>query len=98
MNSYMIDIDLPKEVTAEFLSLIPKQKNLVSKLMKEGRISNYSLSYDRRKVWIVLNAQSAFEVKDTIRSFPIYTYIRYKVHNLLFHDSSSINTPQLWLN
>lgn len=98
MNSYMIDIDLPEKLDAEYLNLIPEQKNFVTKLMQEGRISNYSLSFDRRKVWVVLTAQSAFEVKNTIRSFPIYRYIRYRVHNLLFHNSSLLNAPQFWLN
>lgn len=98
MNSYMVDIDLPEELTPEFMNLIPYQRAYITKMMKKGNIANYSLSFDRQKLWVVVKAESSFEVKQIISDFPIFNYIRFDIHNLLFHDTNSITTPQMWLN
>ena len=98
MNSYMVDIDLPAEPTPEFMNLIPYQRAYITRMMKKGSIENYSLSFNRQKLWVVVNAESSFEVRQIISAFPIFNYIRFDVHNLLFHDTNSITSPQLWLN
>ena len=94
----MVDIELPAELDEEFMKLIPYQRMYINKLMKKGSISNYSLSYNRRKLWVVIHAASEFEVKQIIGAFPIFNYMKFKIHGLIFHDSSTITTPQLWLN
>jgi hypothetical protein len=98
MNSYMVDIELPDAINEEFIILIPYQRAAINKMMKQGIISNYSLSIDRRKLWVVMNAESLKEVKMKLATFPIHSFISYKIFNLLFHESNTISTPQLWLN
>ena len=98
MNSYMVDIDLPEEFTPEFMNMIPSQRAYITKMMKKGNIANYSLSFDRQKLWVVVNAESSFEARQIISAFPIFNFIRFDIHNLLFHDTSSITTRQMWLN
>jgi muconolactone delta-isomerase len=98
MNSFMIDIDLPNVLEGNFMELVPFQRATINKMMKRGIILNYSLSSDRRKLWVVMNADSVKEIRIILATFPIYNYIRFKIYNLLFHESNSISIPQLWLN
>ena len=37
MNTYMICIGLPTEITEEFVALIPKQRKKIDELMDEGK-------------------------------------------------------------
>ena len=97
MNDYMVDIELPEKMEYDFIQLIPKQRAFVARMLEKGIIRNYSLSSDRSRLWIVMEVDSPEEVKNVIRSFPIYQFIKYKIHNLLFHEAN-INIPQLWLN
>lgn len=98
MNSYMVDIDLPELLSSEYIKLIPKQRSFVNKMMGEGVISNYSLSFDRRKLWVVINTDTPLEVKTIIESFPIYNHIKFKINSLLFHETNITSIPHMWLN
>jgi muconolactone delta-isomerase len=93
----MIDIELPDEIGYDFIQLIPKQRAFVSSMLEKGIIKNYSLSSDRSKLWVVVEVNSLEEVKNVIRSFPVFSFIKYKIHDLLFHEAN-VNVPQLWLN
>jgi hypothetical protein len=97
-NNYMVDINLPELLSNEFIKLIPKQRSYVKKMMGEGVISNYSLSYDRRKLWVVINADTPQEAKAIIESFPIYNHITFKINSLLFHETNITSMPHMWLN
>jgi hypothetical protein len=94
----MVDVDLPESLTPAFIKLIPHQRRFVSRMMKQGVIANYSLSYDRKKLWVIVHADTLFEVKNVMGSFPIFNHIKFTIHNLLFHESSHLTSPQLWLN
>jgi hypothetical protein len=94
----MIDIDLPKTLSREFIKLIPKQRAFVKRMMNEGVISNYSLSFDKKKLWVIINADTPFDVNNIVGSFPIFNHIRYKINNLLFHENNFTSIPQMWLN
>lgn len=94
----MVDIDLPGILSNEFIKLIPKQRAFVKRMMNEGVISDYSLSFDRRKLWVVVNADTPFDVKNIIGSFPIFNHIKFRINNLLFHETNFISVPHMWLN
>ena len=98
MNNFMVDIDLPETLTNEFIKLIPAQRAFAKKMMSKGVIVNYSLSFDRRKLWVVIQADTLFDVKNIMGSFPIFNYIRFKINSLLFHENSMTSVPQMWLN
>jgi hypothetical protein len=93
----MIDIELPDKIGYNFIQLIPEQRAYINKMMEKGIIKNYSLSYDRSRLWVVVEVNTLEEVKNVVRSFPIFSFIKFKIHNLLFHEAN-VNIPQLWLN
>jgi muconolactone delta-isomerase len=94
----MVEINFPKSFNGELMKLIPEQRNFINRMMKEGIIINYSLSFDWQKLWVIINAEDRFDVRNIIGSFPMHRYINYKIHDLLFHESNSISSLQLWLN
>lgn len=98
MNQYMIDIQLPQPITEEFADLIPNQRAMVNTLMGEGRISSYALSMDRSRLWVIVNAESAESARGIIASFPIIAFIKFRVHDLMFHNSIRLLHPQFSLN
>jgi hypothetical protein len=98
MKQYMADINLPKPLPDEFLSLIPEQRKAINELMGEGVISTYSLALDRSKLWIIIFAESETEVIKHISLFPIFKFLDVRIHELAFHENASIRTPQFSLN
>lgn len=98
MSQYMVDIQLPGTVTDEFASLIPFQRARVNMLMFEGKISSYSLSMDRSRLWVVVNAASADDAYSIIASFPIFHFVQFKMHELMFHNGVRLLDPQFSLN
>lgn len=97
MNEYMIDIDLP-ELTQEFISLIPSQIVVTNKLMKSGKVSSYTLSSDRTKLWIMINAETEKEAIDILKSFSIFPYFDYNIYKLAFNNTISVFLPKVSLN
>ncbi len=98
MYEFMIDINLPVPFTDDFLSLVPKQRALVNRLMNEGTISSYALSIESGKLWITVIAETEADVKELTGSFPIAGHILYKVNKLTFHNSINFKVPEFSLN
>lgn len=98
MNQYMINIELPQPITEEFANLIPNQRAHVNTLMGEGKIASYSLSMDRSRLWVIVNAETPEDARGTIASFPIIAFIRFTMHELAFHNSVRFLRPQFSLN
>lgn len=98
MNQYIIDIDLPHAPTEEFIRLIPGQRAQVNELMGEGKIASYSLSMDRSRLWVIVNAESSEAARSIIASFPIIAFITFRIHELMFHNSVGFLRPQFSLN
>ena len=94
----MIDIALPGEMTPEFVSLIPRQREIVNKLMVEGKITCYSLSMDRQKLWIVANAETEYDIKMMLMKFPLIAYMSPEIHELMFHNNITLSFAQISLN
>lgn len=94
----MIDIELPRVPTEEFIELIPSQRAQVNALMAEGTIASYSLSMDRSRLWVIVNAETTDRVREIVTSFPIIGFITFRIHELAFHNSIRILRPQFSLN
>jgi muconolactone delta-isomerase len=94
----MISIELPTELTQEFISLIPKQRARVDKLMDEGKILHYSLALDRSQLWVTISAKSENAAMDIISTFPLIHYMKPEIFELAFHNGISTELPKLIMN
>ncbi len=98
MNEYMAEIVLPIPPDSEFISLIPKHRELINRLISEGVISDYSVSIDEGKLWATIIAESEEKADDIINKFPIRHFIKYKLSKLAFHINAGYTMPQFSLN
>ncbi|MEL6591404.1 MAG: muconolactone Delta-isomerase family protein [Bacteroidota bacterium] len=98
MNQYMVEIDLPALMTQQFMSLVPSQRAMVNELMSEGRIDSYTLSLDRRRLWVIFIAETESEVNEALDGFPIMPYCSAEVSELMFHNTMTRELPVISLN
>ena len=98
MYEYLADIDLPVPFNDDFLSLVPRQRALVNKLMHEGIISSFALSLESGKLWVNIIAENEYKVKELLESFPIAGFITFNIHKLTFHNSINFRIPEFSLN
>lgn len=98
MNHYLIDFELPHELTDEFMSLIPKHRAHIDEMMETGVVLSYALSSDRTKVWATLNATSKEEVQEIIKTMPLNHMMRSTVYELAFYLATGNGLPAISLN
>jgi hypothetical protein len=98
MNHFLIVIDLPGELSKEFLSLIPEQRRHVDILMGEGKLVQYSLAADRSRIWAIVFAESEAQAREIVGSFPLARFMRISVRELAFHLQAGRNLLHVSLN
>jgi muconolactone delta-isomerase len=98
MNTYMICIQLPSELTEEFMSLIPNQRKRINELMDEGKVVQYSLAMDRSLAWVTIMANSEQKALDVLATFPLIRFMKPEIFELAFHNSISNELPLLIMN
>jgi muconolactone delta-isomerase len=87
-RSYMVEFELPEQLTEDFLALIPEQRLMVDNLMNEGKVRSYSLAMDRSVLWMIVDANSEFEAMETIAQLPLSDYMQPFISELMFHTTS----------
>lgn len=98
MNQYLVDLNLPDELTDEFLSLIPRQRAHVDQMMMDGILSSYALSSDRRKIWAIIVAESEMEVYAALQSMPLFDFMESTIYQLAFYNVAGSRLPSISLN
>lgn len=98
MNQYIVEFELPETFTEQFVSLIPEQRAQVNKLMRSGRLTNYALSLDRKKLWAFFIGNSEGDVMDLISTFPLISYMKPTIHELMFHENVTMQFPVMSMN
>jgi len=98
MNQYMVDIDLPEDVTEEFVALIPEQRAQINDLMASGTVISYTLSLDRTKVWAIINANNTAEVQEILEAMPMVDFMASTIYELAFHNVAGSGLPAISLN
>jgi len=98
MAQFMIDISIPPDPNAHFITLIPAQRAQVEKFLEEGKVTGYSLSLDRSRLWITMVAKNEREALEMLKTFPLYEYFEITIHPLMFHNSSIRSLLKVSLN
>ncbi len=95
---YMVDFTLPSELSEEFIQKIPSQRNLVNRLIGEGKVLNYSLSLQDSKLWVVFCADTEAELLDMVYRLPLTRYMSVRISTLSLYSSSRANLPAFSVN
>jgi len=95
---YMVDFTLPTELPEEFVTRIPQQRNLVNRLLSEGKILNYALSLENSKLWVVFVAQSEAELMEMVHRLPLTRFMQVRVNELTFYNTFNAFVPAFSVN
>jgi muconolactone delta-isomerase len=98
MNEYMVTIQLPEQPNAEFISLIPTQREHVNELIQRGLLLSYSLSQNREILWVVIVASSPESALRILKTMPLFPHMQYAITELMFHTTPALAAPQYSLN
>lgn len=98
MNHYMIRLRFPAEPGAEFFQLIPAQRAIVDRLLRRGLIRSYTLSADRRDLWIVVRAEDEDAVRRVIEKLPLSEFADVHAEEAMFHLAAEELFPEPSLN
>lgn len=94
----MVDFTLPKVLSEDFLQLIPHQRAKVNKLFRDGKLINYALSLDNKKIWATICANSELDVLQLISQLPLTRFMRYSISLLTFYSSVNSDAPVFSMN
>lgn len=97
-KKFMVGFDLPTPLSEEFISLIPVQRTYVNELFYGRKLSSYSLSLDRSKIWATFEVPTEGDVEDIIDTLPLSQWMEYTIYELAFHDQVYTGLPQPSLN
>ncbi|MFM8450882.1 MAG: muconolactone Delta-isomerase family protein [Haliscomenobacter sp.] len=89
-KSFMVEFELPEELSTDFLERIPDQHAFIDQLMVQGKVRSYSLAIDRSVLWVIMEAESEFEIMEIIVSMPLCDYMQPYVSELMFHQSTEV--------
>jgi muconolactone delta-isomerase len=95
---YMVDFTMPKDLTEDFLSLIPRQRAMVNQLMSEGKILNYALALETGKLWAVFSVQNEVELLELVHSLPLTDFMKVRTNELTFYNAAHTFTPAFSVN
>lgn len=98
MKEFMVSISFPGVISEEYIEQIPSQKEYISKLVNQKKITSYGLSTDRTKLWLTFYAESEPEVWRLLVGFSLYKYMEIEIDEMLFHENTKLFFPQLSLN
>lgn len=98
MKDFVAIITLPNYFTDEFMSLIPRQRAMTDRYMRQGKIISYFLSSDRTKLWITFKANTKSEVHKILTSMPLAKFMNIQIEQLFFHLNSVSDLYQVSLN
>ena len=94
----MVDFTLPHEYSEEFISKIPVQRNIVNRMLSEGKVVNYALSLENAKLWVVFAVESEAELMELISELPLSKYTKVRINELTFFQSANPFTPAFSVN
>ncbi len=98
MAQFIVDIQIPMNPDQEFFELIPLQRNHIDKLLEQGVIMSYSLSLDRLRLWVTMNAHTEREAIEILSTFPMFKYFEPTIYPLMFHNTSWMSQLKVSLN
>ncbi len=98
LTQYMVEFTLPQPLSDEFIRRIPRQRQLVNRLLNDGKILNYSLSMESSRLWVICSAHSEAELMELISSLPLTDFMEVRISELTFVHSANAFAPVFSVN
>ncbi|QJX48845.1 hypothetical protein HMJ29_18790 [Hymenobacter taeanensis] len=99
MAKFVVSFRLPDAFEEDFISLIPRHRAYINRLLEENVIEAYAISADRSRGWVTMNGQHDAAVRSIVEQFPLYRYLReVEIDELFIFDSAASRFPRISLN
>ncbi len=95
---FMVEFILPQHLDENFLDQLARQRPIAEELFNDNVLISYSLSIERKRVWLMLSSVSEHEVKQIIDMFPISTELDFDFCLVDFHVMRPFELPEFSLN
>jgi len=89
MMQFMVDFTLPKELTDEFIGLIPRQRAIINRFSEHGKLLSYALALEHGKLWAVFSVESETELVDLINELPLTRFMKVRMMELTFFNANN---------
>jgi muconolactone delta-isomerase len=94
----MMEIELPYIKDEEYIALIPRQRDVLAKLLSTGIISSFSLNVNRTKAWMTIFASNEDHAMQIVENFPLYKFMSFEIFPLALTDKAPAAAPPLVMN
>jgi hypothetical protein len=99
MAKFVVSFRLHDAFEEEFISLIPRHRAFINRLLEENIIEAYAISADRSRGWVTMNGQHGAAIQSIVEQFPLYRYLReVEIDELFIFDSAASRFPRISLN
>lgn len=98
MRPFMVTAGIRQDNPLGLMALLPHHRVRIDALIREGQLLSYTVSADRKTLWMTLLAKNEAEVLDLLASLPLASYLNPDIQPALFFDSQAVRLPQLSLN
>ncbi len=94
----MADIALPPNPPEEFFSMIPLQRLHINRLLDNGVVTSYCLTFDRSRLWVTLRAHSEEAAVEIVAAFPLFRWMEVEIEQLMFRNTVVTTMPVVSMN
>lgn len=95
---FMVEFILPQHLDKTFLKRLASQRAIADELFNDNILVSYSLSLERKRVWMMLSCESEREVKQIVEMFPFSTKLEYDYCLIDFRITKPLDLPEFSLN
>jgi hypothetical protein len=95
---FLVHITLPDVFTQELYDLVPRQRELINRLLEKRIVLNYSLDMERKNIWVFFEVKDRTELGLILGSFPTIDGIHVTIHEMAFHDVAPLPMPDPIMN
>jgi|GEM_PF-2590355 hypothetical protein len=85
MGGIVVEVNFNTDIPRNLMYLIENQKTYIEKLFHTGAILDYSLSRDKKTLWIIFNGKTPDEVTRLMEGFPLLPYMPYYIKSMEAH-------------
>ena len=99
MSTFVVSIRLPEAYDEDFMSLIPRHRAFINRLLAEKVIEAYAISADRSRGWVTMNGDDEASIMALVEQFPLFRYFKkVEIDELFIFDSVASRFPHISLN
>jgi hypothetical protein len=96
LNKYQVTIYF--EMDEEALKALPAHRAYINDLIDKNIIEYYTVSFETKRVWIIINAANKQQAEDYLFGSPLIKYWKYEIDELFLYDGQAYRLPSLQFN